>query len=71
VKDFFIAVTAASAAIAIVFGLSLLLGLGVTLAWNMCVPALFGLPECRFFEGVGLTLLAATLSSCFRLTVTK
>jgi hypothetical protein len=33
-------------------------GLGAMLAWNISMPALFGLPRASFANGVGLACLA-------------
>lgn len=48
-----------------------LCGLGFQFAWNMAIPALFGLPRCGLSEGLGLALLANIFSLSFRLTVGK
>lgn len=46
-----------------------LAGLGAMLAWNLSMPALFGLKEATFFNGVGLALLAMLLQSPVRIGV--
>ena len=42
-------------------GLALLFGLVVRLLWNWLMPAIFGLPEIRYWQAWGLVLLAHIL----------
>lgn len=70
-RDAAVTLLAGITAIALLAAVLLLCGLGLQVGWNLAMPALFGLPQCRYIEGVGLAIVSNILSLSFRVSVTR
>ena len=61
----------ASAIIAILCLVCLLLGLPLMLLWNWLMPMIFGLPALTFWQAVGINFLASILFGKTNTSTTK